>query len=676
MFSWSGARAPPSSVESSDAPHAPGETKPRRNRKVAGKGGLLSRPHEKVQTAYDIVNWAADTFGDKHAFGTRVPGETENPYKYTTYREYQILVREVGSGLRTLGLVKPDKILIYAATSPQWLAVAHGASSQSLVFVTAYEALGPAGLEHSLESTGAKAIFVDRHLCEKVTSVLNSKALPNVGLVVYNDHTAVTTTTNEWTDCLFKLKDTRPGLRVVGFGELLETGRQGAVNPWPPTPEDLCAIYYTSGSTGVPKGVPVKHKAVTASVAGLDSIVGHHLTPKDSFLAYLPLAHVLEFAFENSCLFWGVTMGYGGARTLFDYTTPAGSVEKGDLRLFQPTFMIGVPAIWERIRKAILAKVDSGSLAGRTAFWAWHKAKKTWVASGLSGPADLNGTVSGAAAEVVGSRLRFAMSGGGPVAESTQHFMSMTMAPLINGYGLTETMAIGGLMEPGPWKTVSMSIPASIETKLVDYREAGYFSTNNPPQGEIWIRGDSVMEGYYDNSVDTASAIAPGGWLRTGDIGQWEPDGNYRIIDRKKNLVKTLYGEYIALEKLESVYRSATIVANICIHASPQRPKPIAIVIPSPPALRQLAQRHGLDTDAEVSKLSQHPNIISDALQQLQEVATAAGLVSIEKVEAVVLVEDPEWSPQNGLTTAVGKLNRRGIIARYREQIDRVYGES
>ncbi|KAF6815010.1 long-chain-fatty-acid-CoA ligase [Colletotrichum plurivorum] len=648
MFPWSGTGAPPTTVESSDAPYIPGETKPRRNRKAAGKSGLLSRPHEKVQTAYDIVNWAADTFGDKQAFGTRVPGGTENLYKYTTYREYQTLVCEVGSGLRTLGLERLDKILIYAATSPQWLAVAHGASSQSLVFVTAYEALGPTGLEHSLESTGAKAIFVDRHLCEKVTSVLTSKALPNVGLVVYNDQQdGVGPAEREWTAGLFKLSDTRPGLRVVGFGELLETGRQGAVEPSPPVPEDLCAIYYTSGSTGVPKGVPLKHKAVTAAVAGLDSVIGHHLTPKDSFLAYLPLAHVLEFAFENSCFFWGVTMGYGGARTLFDYTSSSGSVVKGDLRLFQPTFMIGVPAIWERIRKAILAKVDAGTMAGRTTFWAWHRAKEAWVASGFSGPADLNGTTSGAASEVVGSRLRFAMSGGGPVAESTQQFLSMAMAPLINGYGLTETMAMGGLMEPGPWKTGSMSIPASIEMKLVDYPEAGYFSTNNPPQGEIWIRGDSVMDGYYDNSVDTASAIASDGWLRTGDIGQWELDGNYRIIDRKKNLVKTLNGEYIALEKLESVYRSATLVANICIHASPQRYKPIAIVIPSPPVLSQLAQKHGLDAKLEILQLIQHPKVISDALQQLQEVATAAGLVSIEKVEAVVLVEDPEWSPQN-----------------------------
>ncbi|KAJ0331824.1 hypothetical protein COL5a_002493 [Colletotrichum fioriniae] len=116
-------------------------------------------------------------------------------------------------------------------------------------------------------------------------------------------------------------------------------------------------------------------------------------------------------------------------------------------------------------------------------------------------------------------------------------------------------MAMGGLMDPGQWRPGSMSIPASIEMKLVDYSEAGYLTSNDPSQGEIWIRGDSVMEGYYDDEDESKSAVAPGGWLRTGDIGQWEPtcsgdDFHFRIIDRKKNLVKTLNGEYIALEKV------------------------------------------------------------------------------------------------------------------------------
>lgn len=252
---------------------------------------------------------------------------------------------------------------------------------------------------------------------------------------------------------------------------------------------------------------------------------------------------------------------------------------------------------------------------------------------------------------------------------------------------------MGGLMDPQEWHTGSLgSIPASIEMKLVDYPEAGYLTSNDPPQGEIWIRGDSVMERYYDDDdegegEETSGAVAPGGWLRSGDIGQWEPNGHFRIVDRKKNLVKTLNGEYIALEKvsvrvhvrvrvrarlkrralppppppgrdgpgltcasrpqLESVYRSAPLVANICIYASPARSRPLAIVIPSPLAVGQLAARRGLDPTAKASELMRQPDVVEEALAQLRQVGKQAGLVSIELVEAVVLVGDLEWSPQN-----------------------------
>ncbi|KAK1723045.1 long-chain-fatty-acid-CoA ligase-like protein [Colletotrichum acutatum] len=690
-FSVRASDSAPFSTPLPRAPLIPAETRPQRNAKLAGRPGLLSQPNTEIQTVYDIVNWAAEIYGDKPALGTRASGtentnaKTESPgdslYTYISYRDYLIVIRDVGSGLRAVGLQKTDKILVYAATSPQWLSIAHGASSQSMVFVTAYEALGLAGLEHSLESTGAKAIFVDHHLCQKVTSAMTIKALPRVEAIVYNDQPSYTFNSGaEWIKGLFELKKTRPGLQVLSFSQLCQVGRSKISEPIQPDREDLCAIYYTSGSTGIPKGVPVKHKAVVAAVTGLDSVIGDYLSPSDSFLAYLPLAHVLEFAFENSCLFWGVKMGYGGARTLFNHVSPSGTLKVGDLHALQPTFMIGVPAIWERIKKAIFSSVENSSFIDRLAFWSWLKAKEVWAAAGLAGTGGLNGILSSAASEVVGSRLRFAMSGGGPVAESTQNFLTMVMAPLVNGYGLTETMAMGGLMDPGQWRPGCMSIPASIEMKLVDYHDAGYLTSNIPSQGEIWIRGDSVMQGYFDNDDESKSAVVPGGWLRTGDIGQWEPtcsgdDFHFRIIDRKKNLVKTLNGEYIAVEKLESIYRSAKLVANICIHASPDRAKPTAIVIPSPPALKELVKRHGLDFRCKTSALTRHPLVVHGALMQLQQIAQEAGLTSIEVVEAVVLVDDAEWTPQNGLTTAVGKLNRRGIVTRYQGLLDRVHGE-
>jgi long-chain acyl-CoA synthetase len=207
--------------------------------------------------------------------------------------------------------------------------------------------------------------------------------------------------------------------------------------------------------------------------------------------------------------------------------------------------------------------------------------------------------------------------------------------------------------------------PGSIEIKLVDYPEAGYYSTNTPnQQGEIWIRGGSVMERYYESAELTAEAIAPGGWFKTGDIGEWDKNGHLKVIDRKKNLVKTLNGEYIALEKvcchfqlrncndwliscaqLESIYRSASIVANICIYASITETKPVAIIVPAEPALKKLADTMGVQGHG-IEDLVHDTRIQSEILKQLQAVGRRAALANIEMIQGVVL-SDEEWTPQS-----------------------------
>src|ERR1700743_2087941 len=149
---------------------------------------------------------------------------------------------------------------------------------------------------------------------------------------------------------------------------------------------------------------------------------------------------------------------------------------------------------------------------------------------------------------------------------------------------------MGALNDPTEWTAGAIgSLPGSIEVKLVDFPDAGYHASNKPPQGEIWIRGGSVMSGYYQNDEETKLALSEDGWFRTGDIGEFDRNGHLRIIDRKKNLVKTLNGEYIALEKLESVYRSSPVVGNICVFAAQDKNKPIAIIVPVEGTLTKIA---------------------------------------------------------------------------------------
>jgi long-chain acyl-CoA synthetase len=378
-------------------------------------------------------------------------------------------------------------------------------------------------------------------------------------------------------------------------------------------------------------------------VAGVDVIVGQYLGPGDSLLTYLPLAHILEFVFENAVLYWGGTMGYGTIRTLSDTSVRKC---KGDIRELKPTVLVGVPQVWETVKKGIISKVEAGGMVTKNLFWGAMAAKSFLLGSGLPGSGILDAVVFNKVKDATGGKLRICMNGGGPISKETQRFISLAITPMIGGYGLTETTAMGALMDPLSWSdSVLGEMPASIEVKLVDFADAGYFSTNTPPQGEIWIRGGGVTAGYLDLESETKEAFTDDGWFKTGDIGEFDSMGQLRIIDRKKNLVKTLAGEYIALEKLESVYRSAPIVANICVYAAEDKMKPVAIIVPNEPVLKKLASENGIQGD-HLEELCHQDKVNSLALKQLQQAGQRGGLASFEIIDGVVLA-DEEWTPQN-----------------------------
>lgn len=244
-------------------------------------------------------------------------------------------------------------------------------------------------------------------------------------------------------------------------------------------------------------------------------------------------------------------MGYGNPKTLSDTSVRNC---KGDIREFKPTILVGVPAVWESVRKGIVAKVEASGPVVKAMFWSALSTKAFLMANGLPGSGVLDAVVFKKIKDATGGRLKICLNGGGPVAKDTQRFISYAIAPMLSGYGLTETTGMGALMDPLHWTDNALGdIPSSLEVKLVDFPDAGYYAKNNPPQGEIWLRGDSVIDGYYENEKETEQAITSDGWFKTGDIGEWDKNGHLKLIDRKKNLVKTLNGEYIALEKVSLI---------------------------------------------------------------------------------------------------------------------------
>ena len=513
--------------------------------------------------------------------------------------------------------------------------MSHGATSQSVPIATAYDTLGEEGLKHSLIQTKAEAIYCDPHLLPTILKPL--QAANNVKYVIYNDDGEVKQ------ENISKLKSALDYLTIISFEELRKLGEENPVDPVPPDPEDLCCIMYTSGSTGVPKGVPILHKSVLASIAGVTTIIGQYIGPGDRLLTYLPLAHILEFVFENACLFWGGTMGYGNPKTLSD-NSMRNSV--GDIREFKPTILVGVPAVWESVKKGVIGKVNQGSPIVRSLFWGALSTKSFLMSWGLPGSGVLDAVVFKKIKEATGGQLRVCMNGGGPIAKDTQRFISMAITPMLGGYGLTETTAMGALMDPKHWTDDAVGdIPSSIEIKLVDFPDAGYFTASKQPQGEVWIRGTPVMSGYYENEKETKEAMTDDGWFKTGDIGEFDRNGQLKIIDRKKNLVKTLNGEYIALEKLESTYRSNPLVGNICVYADSNKNKPVAIIVPAEPALKKVAQENGIEGNG-LEDLTHNKKLNEIVYGQILSTGKAGGLQGIEMLDGLVMA-DEEWTPAN-----------------------------
>jgi len=588
-------------------------------------------------------------------------------YSFISFREFGDLAEKFGRGLREIGVQPKERVVMFAETRADWMTAAYACFQHSMTIVTMYTNLGDDGMMHVISETDVSTIICSYETYGKLVSVLlkNREKVPTLkNIVVFRDLAGKPLDT----------KKCPQDVKTVRFEEVVSIGEsaQGPVTSIasPPGPDDIAIIMYTSGSTGLPKGVMLSHYNLVASMGSLCNIANFE-AKSDRYIAFLPLAHVLELLAEVSCLFYGVKIGYSSSLTLTSKSSKVKAGCKGDANILKPTLMCAVPLILERIYKSIADTMHRQGWFVEQLFHYLVAYKMKWQDRGFDTPL-LNKTLFRKIRYFLGGRVRLLLSGGAPLAADTHSLTRTCLSmPVMQGYGLTETTACATVTSQRDRTTARAGAPLmNVDIKLVNWEEGNYRVTDQPnPRGEIHVGGDNVAVGYFKRADETAESFyeADGRrWFKTGDIGEMDPDGVLRIIDRKKDLVKLQHGEYVSYGKVESVLKTAPIVENICAYGDPSKDFIIAVIIPNKNHLKEI------NPDVDLNESCNDPDVKAEVVKQLKSYGLTNGLKPFEMPNRVALVLD-EWTPENGLVTAAFKIRRKFIYDEYASEIQRAY---
>ncbi|KAG9478474.1 hypothetical protein GDO78_013486 [Eleutherodactylus coqui] len=399
--------------------------------------------------------------------------------------------------------------------------------------------------------------------------------------------------------------------------------------------------------------------------------------PKDTYIGYLPLAHVLEMTAEISCITYGCRIGYSSPQTLSDQSSKIKKGSKGDCSVLRPTLVAAVPEIMDRIYKNVMSKVQEMNVFQRTLFKLGYDYKLEQIKKGYDAPL-CNVILFKKVKALLGGNVRMMLCGGAPLSPQTQRFMNICFCcPVGQGYGLTETCGAGTITEVSDYSTGRVGAPLiCCEIKLRDWLEGGYTNEDTPhPRGEIVIGGQNVSMGYFKNDEKSLEDfyVDDNGqrWFCTGDIGEFHPDGCLQIIDRKKDLVKLQAGEYVSLGKVETALKNCSLIDNICAYANSHQSYVISFVVPNQKKLTSLALQNGMEGTWE--EICNNPTMEAEVLKEIKEVASSMKLERFEIPIKVRLSPDP-WTPETGLVTDAFKLKRKELKNHYLTDIERMYG--
>ncbi|KAJ1388110.1 AMP-dependent synthetase/ligase [Sesbania bispinosa] len=635
-------------------------------------GSTLSSAWEGVSTLAELFERACKEHGERLLLGTRVLIEREietahdgrtfeklhlGEYQWLTYGKVFESVSCFSSGLARLGHVRGERVAIFAETRKEWFIALQGCYRRNATVVTIYASLGEEALCHSLNETEVTTVICGHKELKSLVHI--SGQLDSVKRVICLDN-----------DIPSDALSAHHGWTITSFADVEKLGRENPIEADLPLPADVAVIMYTSGSTGLPKGVMMTHGNVLATVSAVMTTVPN-LGIKDVYLAYLPMAHILELVAENLIAAVGGCIGYGSPLTLTDTSNKIKRGKRGDATELMPTVMAAVPAILDRVRDGVLKKVNAkGGLSKKLFHLAYSRRLQaingSWFGAWGLEKALWHFLVFKKVQAILGGRIRFILSGGAPL--SVWVIFNSIISTILS---IVHIVIINPQPIPKNYSTVK-----DILLDLIDWPEGGYSINDSPmPRGEIVIGGPNVTLGYFKNEEKTRESykVDERGtrWFYTGDIGKFHPDGCLEIIDRKKDIVKLQHGEYVSLGKVEAALLGSPYVDNIMLHADPFHSYCVALVAVSHPALENWASKQGIGY-SDISELCRKEETVKEVHASLVKEAKKARLEKFEIPAKITLLSDP-WTPESGLVTAALKIKREIIRKTFQEELSKLY---
>ncbi|QIS23395.1 AMP-dependent synthetase/ligase [Nocardia terpenica] len=552
-----------------------------------------------------------------------------------TWREYVDRVRAIAGGLAWLGVGRGDVVALMMTNRPEFhlcdVAVLHTGATPFSVYNTS----PPEVLGYQFGNADAKVVVCERRFLPVVRA-----GVERGGRV-------------EHIVCIDGSVEGALSLAAVEAAPAMDFDFEAA---WRAVvPDDLVTIVYTSGTTGMPKGVEITHANLLASAEIAREIGG--FGPDDRVVSYLPDAHMANrWVAHYASMLYGIQI-----TTVAD---PARVVSA--LTEVRPSIFLGVPRVWVKMRSALEAaartrpRVQRVSLGwafgvGRRVARAKSQRRRPDIADRLQRPvADL--LLARVRAGLGFDRVRIAVSAAAPIPVDVLEFVLGLGIPVCEAWGLTEGTCALTINRPDRIKagTVGTPVPGARIRLAAD--------------GEILARGPMIMRGYRKATKSTEQAIDSGGWLHTGDIGSVDADGYLRIIDRKKEIIINAAGKNMSPANIENAVAAHTPLAGPVAIIGDGRRYNTALVTLDPDAVTEFARRHGLPTSVAV--LSAHPRV-RERIQAGVEAANAT-LSRVEQIKTFRVLPDV-WEPGGVFLTPTAKLKRASIASAYAALIDEMY---